>query len=220
MKSEISRYGCAIVGVFASLACGAAAFGRGEIAYDSFSGTTINFDSMNGSGNLGSGEQLTNQYAGQGVTFATQTGYGAYANISLANLGTLQSDPNVIWVNQGSGGTTGAGGLDVFFSGSVNRLGLWFGGSLSTTYTFTAYSGSTMIESITKQPGVVNTIAEDFFAIEEASGITRFNIACSPNSGPASYNFAIDDLKFQVPAPASAGVLGMAGLVLGGRRRR
>ena len=220
MKSDICRSASAILGVFASLACGAAAFGRGEIAYSSFSGATINFDGLAGSLSLGGGEQLTNQYAGQGVTFATQTGYGAYANISLANLGTLQSDPNVIWVSQGGGDTTGAGGLDVFFSGSVNRLGLWYGGSLNTTYTFTAYSGSTLLETITKQPGVVGTIAEDFFAIEEAASITRFNIACSPSSGTASYNFSIDDLKFQVPAPASAGVLGMAGLLVGGRRRR
>jgi hypothetical protein len=128
------------------------ALARPEIPYASLSGgaTTINFDSLAGSPTLGAGEVLSNQYAAQGVTFSVPN-FNAYASTSIAAISTLQSDPNVIWINQDSG-SPNAVGIYVDFSVPVNRAGAWVGGSLNSTFSIAAYNGANLLEGVTHAP--------------------------------------------------------------------
>ena len=73
------------------------------IGYGSFSGTVINFDGLTGSSTPGAGEVLANQFAGSGVTFSVPN-FDAYATTGALAGSSLNSDPNVIWIDQGGGG--------------------------------------------------------------------------------------------------------------------
>ncbi|MFM9995761.1 MAG: hypothetical protein ACKVU4_08175 [Phycisphaerales bacterium] len=172
---------------------------RPEIPYANLpaSATTINFDTMAGTPVLGTGEVLGGQYAGSGVTF-TVPNYNAYAtNGAIATGSLLNTDPNVIWINQG-GGTGGAlaVGINLNFSAPVHRVGAWMGGSSGSTFSIAAYNGTTLLETITHAltPGGIGQ--EGFMAIERSETITRA-VMFSTNAVGQNWNFSIDDVKFE-----------------------
>ena len=179
-------------------ACGIAA-ARPEIPYGNLSGsaTTINFDAMTASPVLGVGETLTNQYTGQGATFAVPN-YAAYAtNGVLATNSPLNSDPNVIWVDNGGGSGGGlAQGIDLNFSVPVRKVGVWFGGSNGSTFRIAAYAGNTLLETVGHGLPAVGLAAEGFMAIERTELITRV-VLTAANTVGQNWNFAFDDLKFE-----------------------
>ena len=193
------------------------------IAYASISGTVINFDSLTGSPVLGLGEILAGQFSGLGVTFNVPN-FNAYAtNGVLATSSTLNTDPNVIWVDQGGGGGgASALGMNIDFSTPQSRVGVLFLGSLNSTFTLAVYSGATLLESLTSSLGPGASGTEGFLALEN-SDITRA-VVYSTNSSAQNWNFSIDDLKFDggtpVPEPTTLLLLGGGLVGLVARRRR
>jgi len=193
------------------------------IDYASFSGTIIDFDGLAGAPGLGSGEVLANQFAGMGVTFDVPN-YAAFANTSLAALTNVNSDPNVIWVDQdgGAGGAL-AVGMNIDFAVAQSIVGLYFGSSLNSTVTLAVYNGATLLESLTTSLALGGWGLEGFVALEN-SNITRA-VVYSTNGSGQNWNFAVDDLKLSaevaaVPEPASLLLLATGGLGLLAMRQR
>jgi len=207
------------------LIAGATSVSAAPITYGSFAGTEINFDSLSASSSLGGGEALNTQFASSGVTFDTPN-YSAHAhNGVLATGATLNSDPNVIWVDQdgGSGGSS-AVGMNINFSSAQSQVGMWVSSSLGSTVTLSIYSGMALLESITTT--LTSSTAwnglEGFIAVSN-SNITRATIS-SANSSGQNWNFSMDDLKFagaSVPEPGTLLLLsaGLAGVGFSRRKK-
>lgn len=175
------------------------------IAYNSFSGTVINFDGLTGAPSLGSGEVLANQYTGLGVSFSVLNFSATANNGILATGSTLTSLPNVIWVDQGGGGGgSSAQGMVITFSTAQSAVGLYFEGSRGSTFTLSVYAGASLIESLTSGLAVGGSGLEGFLALQDPN-ITRA-IVSSANSSGQNWNFSVDNLKFtgdSVPEPSS-----------------
>jgi hypothetical protein len=217
------RIGCVGAAAVASLLL-ASPVSAMPITYGSFTGTVINFDDLAGAPDLGTGEVLGAQYAASGVTFDVPN-YAAYANNgSLATMTLLNSDPNVIWVDQGGGmGDAPAVGMNIDFSSPQSKIGLFMEGSVGSTFTLQVFSGATLLETLTSGLAPSGVGAEGFLALENLN-ITRA-VVYSTNSNGKNWNFSIDDLKFAavtpVPDPGSTLLLFSMGLVglRAGRKR-
>jgi hypothetical protein len=193
--------------------------GAAPITYGSFAGTVINFDALSGAPGLGDGEVLGSQYAAFGVAFDVPN-FAAYAvNGSLATSTSLNSDPNVIWVDQGGGGGGDlALGMTIEFAAPQSRVGLFIEGSAGSTFTLQVFSGATWLETLTSALAPSTVGAEGFLALENTN-ITRALVYSTSGAGQ-NWNFSIDDLKFAdddvpaVPEPASLLLLatGLAGV--------
>ncbi len=205
-----------------TIACGlalcaaGAAPGRPEIPYASLPGgaTTINFDTLAGTPALGTGEILAAQYSGLGATFNVPN-YNAYAtNGAIAALCTMQTDPNVVWVDQGGGaGGALAVGVNMNFSVPVRRVGAWMGGSAGGTFSIAAYNGATLLETITHglTPNAIGQ--EGFMAIQRPELITRA-VMFATNTVGNNWNFSIDDLKFDAGVSCYPDCNGVGGLTI------
>ncbi len=197
----------------------------GAIGLAGFSGsaTVINFDALTGGATLGSGDVVTNQYAGQGVTFSNAT---ATANTFLATLLPSASAPNAVFVFQGGGGNLPP--LSISFSVPVNRVGLDFGLSVDSFLTMAAYdSSNTLIETLNFVGASVPGVGLAGFAgIQESTNIARLDVSYHPNSNPSqTFNYVFDNLRFEAassatPEPAAAVLIGTGLLVLGVFRKR
>lgn len=193
------------------------------ISYSSFTGTVIDFDSLTGSATLGAGEVLTNQYSSAGAIFSVPN-FDAYAtNGGLATYSSLNSDPNVIWIDQGGGVSgTPAFGMNIDFSAPVDNIGMYVSNSFTSTTTLSVFNNATLLESITLTlPSSFTPGLEGFIALSN-SHITRAVISSMDPSG-RNWNFAIDDLKFStsVPEPPAIALmaLGLIGLSLARKNR-
>jgi hypothetical protein len=213
----MKRFAGLAIGAFLSLSVVHA----GVIGLGGFSGsaTLINFDGLTGGASLGSGDVVTNQYAGLGVTFGNAT---ATANTFLATLLPAASLPNAVFVFQGGGGSLPP--LSMFFSVPVNRVGLDFGLSTDSFLTMAAYDASnTLLETLNYVGASVPGVGLAGFAgIEESASIARLDVSYHPNSNPSqTFNYVFDNLRFEAansngsatPEPAAAVLMG-AGLAM------
>ena len=185
----------------------------GSIDYNAFAGTTINFDGLAGSPNLGMGEVLGDQYAALGVTFSVPN-YAAYASTSVAQLAMQNSDPNMVWVDQGGGGNDNAQGITINFASAQSEVGLFLWGSRTSTFTLEVYDGNTLLESVTS-PFTDDTSVqypEGFLALSN-DNITRAVVFSTshfdaiPGFSGTNWNFSFDDLKFGVHSVPEPGTL-------------
>jgi hypothetical protein len=105
--------------------------------------TQIAFDNLVGGASLGTGEIVTNQYAGLGATFFNPD-YVSRANANLAALLDGQSDPNALYIKQNDGDPFGDP-QQVIFTPPALRVGAYFAISLNSTITMRAYSSRHLI---------------------------------------------------------------------------
>jgi hypothetical protein len=136
---------------------------------------------------------------------------------------TGSSAPNVLWTDQGSGGSTGQY-LEVLFSGPVTGVSALFGTSLGADITLEVFDGTTLLNSVTMVGGGSTGVLFGTIGLGNA-GITSARFFS--HSGDRSFNFSIDNLTFgevttRVPEPASAALvlLALAGLGASGRRKQ
>lgn len=187
-------------------------------AVSSASAAVIDFDTLSG-GPIFAGELLTTQYQGLGVTFSDSFSGGAHANNSLGVLIAGSTAPNVLWINQGGGSTTGQF-LQVSFASAVHGLSLDYGTSLSADVTLEAYNGASLINSVNEVGAtVISDVRSGHLAINDA-GIT--SIRLFSHSGSSSFNFSIDNLNVSAVPEADTYAMMLAGLGLLGfvSRRR
>ncbi len=191
-----------IVTAVSVLGLSTVAVARPEVGPGAFSAgaTMINFDNLAGAPNLSTGEILANQYTGLGVAF-TNTWGNSLANTNLAALFATNTDPNVIWVNQGGGGAVGTTQFQrIAFTVPVNRVGMFFGTSANSTITLKVYgAGGVLLEELTKTGAPLGGFGlEGFIGIERTEMIVEARVNSTSNiatQGP--FNFEFDDLRFE-----------------------
>lgn len=184
------------------------------------SATVINFDDLVGGTNLTNGTNVTNQYAGLGVTFDDGGSNKALATLGTTVAATGSSSPNVLFVQQN------------FFAGPALRINFLVAVQAFTVtalqssgyqLTLAAYtSGGALLQSVTF-PGDPTYGAPHVFGLSEGSNIGY--VLASSNAGG---NFSLDDLTFNggatggVTEPAAWALLivGFGGVGAAARRRR
>jgi len=182
----------------------------------SASALTIDFDGLSG-GWLGYGEVVTNQYQALGVTFLDSYSGNAHAESTLGAYVPGSSRPNVLWVDQAGGSTTGQY-LEITFVGPVNSVETLFGTSLAADFTMEAYSGAAVVDSTTLiGPNVMSDVRSGQASVN-GSSITSVRMY-SHYGATTSFNFHIDNLTI-LPLPEPASLLMLAGLAGGAAARR
>jgi hypothetical protein len=199
----------------------AATIGPGDF---SPTASVIDFDNLAGGSTINTGEIVTTQYTSLGVTFVNPD-YQSRANANLAAMLEGQSDPNILFIQQHDGNPSGRPQQILFSSPSV-RVGAFFETSLNSTITMMAFSPTgALLESVTLTGSFdASSFLTGFIGLEEAGGIGHVELFSRSNyPGLANFNFAIDDLRFElVPEPGTLILLGMGvlGLAFYGRRKR
>ncbi len=164
--------------------------------------TVITFDNLTG-GPIFGGDLVTSQYSGLGVIFSDTYSGGAHANNTLTSFISGSSPPNVLWVDQGSGGSTGQY-LQIDFSPPVIDVSTVFGTSTNADITLSAYNGGGLLGSVNLVGGTVIAGASRSgqVSFSSAQGITSVHLFSNPVGSSRSFNFDIDNLTFDpIPEP-------------------
>lgn len=182
--------------------------------------TVINFDSLAG-GPIQAGEQVTTQYSGLGVTFVDSYSGGAHANNTLTSLISGSSSPNVLWVDQSSGGSSGQY-LEIDFSHAIDSFSTLFGTSLGANITLNAYHGATLLGTQTLVGAtIIGDVRSGQIDFNSSSGITSVQLFSNPVGTTTSFNFSVDNVTISsVPIPAAVWLLGSGLLGLIGVAQR
>jgi cysteine-rich repeat protein len=177
------------------------------IGIGAFSASTIviNFDNLSGGADLSTGDIVTNQYAGLGVTF-NDPDYPARANTSLQPGFSGSSAPNILFVQQHDGNPLG-NPLQILFTTPQLRVGMLWETSLGPQITMQAFGSSGLLETLTLTSGSSCQSATGvcgFIGIERSEGITRVELSDPRSDIGVNFNFELDDVRFE-PAAASCG---------------
>ncbi|MCU0646415.1 MAG: PEP-CTERM sorting domain-containing protein [Gemmatimonadaceae bacterium] len=174
---------------------------------------SINFDNVTAPCNFNQTTQLTNLYAGLGVTFGGAGG-GAILN-QCGNFGiNARSGVNFLAFNTV---TYATGPQEIFFAGTGNSFSLFVGAREAGSFTARAFDQSNT------QIGIqtVNAAAATWTALTlNVAGTRRIQLSSD------RADWVADDLSFQqttvIPEPHSYALLaaGMVGLGIATRRRR
>jgi hypothetical protein len=179
---------------------GAPALARPEVGPEAFSvnATLLNFDELDGGTTLQNGEVLSTQYAHQGVVFVNPS-YTSRASMIAAILFEENSDPNVIYADQGGGSNNNAPPQEIVFSVPVSRAGFWFGTGPDDTVHLQAWGQSGLLEEIASMGALLGpNFREGFIGIERPERITMVRVY-SRRPTPAFFvrNFEFDDVRFE-----------------------
>jgi hypothetical protein len=179
--------------------------------------TTISFY------NLTPQEQITTQYASQGVTFQTEVPSGPPA-ISNGYTACTPDDSvcGFALTNTPTGAYPTAEDLDILFPNGASGVSFTFTnwGDNGTTY-YTASSGATVVDT----GALYNDPYADYFGTVTLTGsdITEIQIS-NGTGGESNWEFGVGELNYStsIPEPGtltlvSCGLLGLCGLL---RRRR
>ena len=171
----------------------------------------INFDDLVG-GPIFGGELVTSQYAGLGVTFSDTFSGGAHANNTLTSRISGSSPPNIVWVDQ-SGGSSSGQYLQVDFGVPVHNVSTVFGTSLTADITLAAYNGGSLLGSVNMVGGtVIGDTLSGVVSFESDQNITSVHLFSNPVGTTTSFNFDIDN--FTINAVPEPGVIALFGLSL------
>lgn len=211
--------------LFAAALCAigltASSVAAGPIGPGDFSGsaTLIDFDDLTGGATLGTGDLITNQYAGLGVVFNNPT-LDTRANASpIGGSLVLSSKPNVAFIFQG-GGDLGPNvpPQELIFSVPVTKVGMTFGTSLAANVTLELFGpGDVLLESLTLIGTALSSGSlEGFIGLEAGSLVSVARVTSHGLGSGASFNFSIDNVRFEgpgvaaVPEPTSIALAGLA----------
>ena len=183
-------------------------------AFSVSAATVIDFDSLSG-GPIFGGELVTHQYTALGVTFVDTHSGGAHANNTLTSRIGASSAPNVLWIDQGGGSSSGHY-LEILFSTPVVSLSTLFGTSLSADITLDIYNGTTLLNSQTMVGGTfIGDVRSGNIGYTSVLDITSVRLYSQPVGTDTSFNFNIDNVAIMsaVPEPSTY-VLMFAGLAV------
>ena len=181
----------------------------GAIGPQGFSGsaTVINFDNLVG-GHLFpgpiTGDQITNQYASQGVTF-NNFGRDMRANLDLGSWVSNSSGPNVAWAEEGSGSPgTGGNFLEVDFSVPVQRVGFNFGVSNDAKLELDLYNSANQLLDQQSTTNVnTGTFGNGFIGLATNQAVAYAIVRSTRPSNGTGLNFSMDNFTFENTAGGS-----------------
>jgi len=225
MPQLVRNISVRLLPVLLAAAVHAAPIGLGAF---SSSATLIDFDNLaGGSCNL-CGLSTTNQYQFQGVVFNNPTYPGQETiDSNLTALMPNSSGPNMLFVYQGGLlSQPAAAPFQLLFSSGVAKVGFDFGSSAYAFLQLQAYdAGGNLIELDNFTGNSAPIGLAGFAGIQSTVPIVRLDVSYHPNNDPArTFNFSIDNLRFETAAPEPASIIlmsaGLAGMVLLRSRRR
>ncbi len=189
----------------------------------SASATTINFDDVVGGNSIFSLTDVSNNYAGLGVTFYDPAGGSGALNASV--LGSpAASLPNVFFVDQHQGDDSGD--LQINFTSGTGSVDLDVFLSSDYYLSYVAYGSSGVLTS-GSLPANSFSLELQHLSLSSLTPITELTLTSHPDGSPNYFgNFSLDNLSFgsgsAAPEPADwaliIGGFGLAGAAL--RRRR
>ena len=192
--TDLAIAGMAVAIIFRPQSANAVPIGIGAF---SASATVINFDNLSGGADLSTGDIVTNQYAGLGVTF-NDPDYPARANTSLQPGFSGSSAPNILFVQQHDGNPLG-NPLQILFTTPQLRVGMLWETSLGPQITMQAFGRSGLLETLTLTSGSSCQSAAGvcgFIGIERSEGITRVELSDPRSDIGFNFNFELDDVRF------------------------